>query len=91
MLGQRRSDSARQAALPDHSYLFPLLTVSLVLDVLDYIDKLGISHFGQWCVPNSLMAASNHYSVEGVWESHILDSDVYRITSGSWTMAASTQ
>ena len=28
-----------------------------------YIDKLGISHFGQWCVPNSLMAASDHYSV----------------------------
>ena len=25
-----------------------------------YIDKLGISHFEQWCVPNSLMAASNH-------------------------------
>ena len=24
-----------------------------------YIDKLGISHSGQWCVPNSLMA-SNH-------------------------------
>ena len=43
-----------------HSYLFSLL------DVLAYIDKLGISHLGQWCVPNSLMAASNHYSVQGV-------------------------
>ena len=25
-----------------------------------YIDKLGIYHFGQWVVPNFVMAASNH-------------------------------
>ena len=29
------------------------------------IDKLGISHLELCCVPNSLMTASNHYSVEG--------------------------